>query len=208
MKIFLLVLLLIKINYSYAQIEQRFFCTDGNYGYRLFLYKNMTLEAFSEDSTQKATGKYLIKDQKISLDIPLLKFKETSNTEEWGKDLLLTFSTPQLFCHSTAHKKGPAVNAYAKCPTIRVIPSLSYEENAFEFFPNHMVKWRSWKEILKVPDTLYSEHFGIYLIEGKKFFLFFGDKKDDRLLTGTILNSGEQITIDQLEPQKGPCQIN
>ena len=71
-----------------------------------------------------------------------------------------------------------------------------------------MVKWRSWKEILKLPDTLYSEHFGIYLIEGKKFSLFFGDKKEERLLTGTILNEGRQITIDQLEPQKGPCQIN
>ena len=208
MKITLLILLFIKINNSYAKVEQRFFCTDGNYGYRLFLYKNMTLEAHSEDSTQKANGKYLIKDKKISLQIPRLKFKETSISEEWGKGLLLAFSTPRLFCHSTAHNQGPAVNAYAKCPTIRVIPSFSYEENAFEFFPNRMVKWRSWKEILKVPDTLYSEHFGIYLIEGQKFFLFFGDKKEERLLTGTILNNGQEITIDQLEPKKGTCQIN
>ena len=196
------------IGLSHAKQDQRFFCTDGTYGYRLFLYKNMTLEAHSEDSTQKAEGAYQINKNKISLQIPLLNFEETSITEEWGKSLLLTFTTPRLFCHATAHDQGPGVRAYAKCPTIRIIPSLSYEENAFEFYPNHMVKWRSWKEILKVPDTLYSEHFGIYLIEGKKFSLFFGDKKDERFLTGTILNNGQQLTIDQLEPQKGPCQIN
>ena len=71
-----------------------------------------------------------------------------------------------------------------------------------------MVKWRQWKELVKVSDTLYSEHFGIYLIEGNSFTLFFGDKTEERALSGKILNEGQQIIIHQLEPKKGPCQIN
>ena len=71
-----------------------------------------------------------------------------------------------------------------------------------------MVKWRQWKELVKISDTLYSEYFGIYLIEGKTFTLFFGDKKEERTLSGDILNGEQQILIHQLEPERGPCQIN
>jgi len=208
MKKLIFFLLLLNIPTSWPNLEQRFYCTDGSSGYRLFLFKNKSLEAQNEDSSQKVKGTYQLENKKISLHIPFLHLKETSLQEEWGKGLLLTFQMSQFFCHSTAHDQGPSFSAYAKCPTIRYIPALSYENNSFEFHPNHMVKWRSWKEVLKIPDTFYSEYFGIYLIKGKKFFLFFGDKENDRYLTGTLLNQGQNILIDQLEPKKGPCQIH
>ena len=188
--------------------KQRFYCTDGQNGYRILLFEDQKLAAFNEANTIKENGHYKIENNKITLDIPKLSFNETSINEEWAKGILLTFKTSSLFCHSTAHTVGPAVQAQAICPTIRVIPGLSYEDNQFEFYPNHMVKWRQWKELVNVSDTLYSEHFGIYLIEGKSFSLFFGDKSEERSLSGNILNDGQQIKIHQLEPEKGPCQIN
>ena len=188
--------------------KQRFFCTDGDNGYRMLLFENDKLEAYNEENTIKEIGHYEVTDKKITLKVPNLGFEEQSLQEEWGKGILLTFRTKSLFCHSTAHNIGPSVLAEAVCPTIRVIPGLSYEDNQFTFYPNHMVKWRQWKELVKVSDTLYSEHFGIYLIEGKTFTLFFGDKKEERILSGDILNGEQQILIHQLEPERGPCQIN
>ena len=70
-----------------------------------------------------------------------------------------------------------------------------------------MVKWRQW-ELVKISDTLYSEHFGIYLLEGKTFTLFFGDKKEERSLSGDIFKGYKEILIHQLEPKRGACQIN
>lgn len=188
--------------------KQRYFCTDGENGYRVLLFENNKLEAYNEENTLKESGSYAITEKKISLKIPKLGFEEQSLQEEWGKGILLTFRTKSLFCHSTAHNIGPSVQAEALCPTIRVIPGLSYEDNQFTFYPNHMVKWRQWKELVKISDTLYSEYFGIYLIEGKTFTLFFGDKKEERTLSGDILNGEQQILIHQLEPERGPCQIN
>ena len=188
--------------------KQRFFCTDGENGYRMLLFENDKLVAYNEANTIKENGHYKINAAKITLKIPKLGFEEQSAQEEWGKGILLTFRTKSLFCHSTAHNKGSSVQAEAVCPTIRVIPGLSYEDNRFEFYPNRMVKWRQWKELVKVSDTLYSEHFGIYLVEGKTFSLFFGDKKEERSLSGDILNGDKEILIHQLEPERGPCQIN
>ena len=64
------------------------------------------------------------------------------------------------------------------------------------------------KKFVKISDTLYSEHFGIYLLEGKTFTLFFGDKKEERSLSGDILKGYKEILIHQLKPEKGACQIN
>jgi len=188
-------------------VNQLYYCNDGAKGYDLLLNQDKSLRANPKESDQVFVGTYSLADDQVKLSFPSLGFEESSVNLEFDKELLLTFTTPSLFCHTVGHTIGPAVEGYVKCPTVYYIPSISYEDNAFEFSSSHMVKWRHWKELLGVSDTLYSESYGIYLIEDQKLHLFFGDKKESRYLSATI-HDDSSFTIDQLEPDKGPCKAN
>jgi hypothetical protein len=189
----------------HAAMEQVFFCTDGDQGYDLYLASDGRLEATPKGSEQPYLGTYANSVDRVTLSVPGV-FEEASIEVDYAKGLYLTMRFPSLSCHTVGHIVGPAYAAYARCPDIKYIPGVSYETNHFQFYENHMVKRRRWKELLGNADTLYRESYGIYLVEGDQVTLFFGDLDDERLLTGKIVD-GAGLAIDQLEPGKGVCDI-
>ena len=190
---------------SHAQgVDELFYCTDGQSGYDLYLNPQMQVQVQQKNTQMIYPGTYRISGSTINLQIPQLGFNQTSHQMEKDKGLILTFATPSISCHAVAHSIGPGYNAKLRCPKIKYIPSMSWEENAFEFYPNHMVKRRTWTDLVQAADTLYGEYYGIYLVENSIVYMFFGDRKEERSLTGRITPQNG-LLIDQLEPQKGPC---
>lgn len=190
-----------------ASLNFLFYCEDSQgQGYDLFLGADNKLQAREYNSPSHLEGTYEYSGKSLKLTVPALNFQEEALVGEIEKDFIITFATPSLKCHIVGHDKGPRVEAYTRCPTIKYIPSISYEDNAFVFYPNHMVKRRRWKELLGAgSDTLYLESFGIYYIEGDKVFMAFGRRDEERFLSGKI-HSDASYSIDQLEPEKGPCK--
>lgn len=154
---------------------------------------------------ETAEGTYAYDGKSFRLQVPSYNVNLTSTQLDIQKGLLITFVLPNGYCYLIAHEVGPAVEGYAKCPTIKYLPGVGWEENAFELYQDHSVKWRQWDELVGVGDTLYSETFGVYLIEGNRFYMAFGGAEEDRYLSGT-LNADGSFLVDQLEPQKGPCK--
>lgn len=190
-----------------ADLNFLYFCSDSdNTSYNLFLGSNNSLQAKRFDNEQIFQGNYEYDGKTVKLNIPSIGYSDSSLGIEIQKNFLIAFVTPLLKCHIIGHNNGPAVEAYAKCPSIKYIPSVSYEKNAFEFSANHMVKRRQWKELVSIPDTIYSESYGIYYIEGNKLYMAFGDRKDENYLSGDIAADGNSFTINELEPNRGPCQ--
>lgn len=204
MRILLVLILLLPLGVQ-AAMEQLFYCTDGDSGYDLYLSQNGQLLASNKNGKQKYRGTYINAGDEVTLTIPGV-LHESSMQVERGKGLYLAMRFPSLFCHAVGHAIGPAYDAYADCPDIKYIPSISYEKNAFQFYKNHMVKRRRWRELLANADTLYSETYGVYLVEGERVTMYFGDAKSEQLLSGTIIG-GTRLSIEQLEPQKGACEI-
>jgi len=201
----LLVLILLLPLGVQAAMEQLFYCTDGDTGYDLYLSQNGQLRASNKSGNQEYLGTYTNFGDKVTLTIPGV-LQESSMQVERGKGLYLAMQFPSLFCHAVGHAIGPSYDAYADCPDIKYIPSVSYEKNAFQFYKNHMVKRQRWRELLASADTLYSEIYGVYLVEGERVTMYFGDAKSEQLLSGTIIG-GTGLSIAQLEPQKGACEI-
>lgn len=156
------------------------------------------------NSGESATGTYTYDGTQISLSVPALQFSETTNRIEATKGLLLAFETSAVYCWLLGHEMGEAVEGYVKCPSIGYVQGIGWQENAFQFFQDHSVKWRRWDEYTAIVDTVYSESFGTYLIEGKNVSMAFGGREKERFLSGVIRPDGS-LSINELEPEKGPC---
>ena len=187
-------------------LNMTFYCLDdGNSVYFLRLGKGTQLEAQQKDTPTIHRGTYTKTPGAVGLSVPALGYSERSLRTVERDGFLLTFDMPSIRCTAIGHEKGPAVQGYAKCPTIRYIPSIGYEKNAFEFYPERGVKRRRWKELTAANDTLYAEFFGIYLIQGDRLVMAFGWGDDgEQILTGQI-HADQSFTVDQLEPDKGAC---
>lgn len=181
-------------------------CEDGGGGaYIMHLGAQGALEAATVGSDTSSTGTYTYKMGGVKLSIPSVGFSEGSTASQVHANIITAFQTPSLRCNVIGLDYGEHVEGYVRCPKIGYIPGIGYDENAFEFFRGGSVKWRIWNELTGANDTLYSEHFGVYVISGSQFLMTFGLKDEDpSQLTGTIQGNGG-ILINELEPDKGPC---
>ena len=175
--------------------------------YALQLTPDGRLAAGDGQSPPQEQGTYSFFNQQIRLTLPTLSFDQVSTQLVQEKGLILAFETPSLFCGLMGHDRGPAIEGYAQCPTIKYVPSVGWQKNAFEFYSNHSVKWRQWDEYVAFSDTTYSESYGIYLIEGNVLSMVFPFREKEDVLTGTI-NQDYTFLINELEPQSGPCTPN
>jgi len=153
---------------------------------------------------ESATGTYTFTGTEITLSVPAYQFSETTNRIEATKGLLLAFETSSVYCWLLGHEMGEAVQGYVKCPSIGYVAGIGWQENAFQFFQDHSVKWRRWDEYVVISDTTYSESFGTYLIEGSQVSMAFGGREKERYLSG-VIGAGGSLTVNELEPEKGPC---
>ena len=156
---------------------------------------------------ENATGTYTYDGNKFTLSVPAYQFSETTVQLQAAKGLLLAFETSSIYCWLLGHEVGEAVQGYVKCPTIGYVQGIGWQENAFEFYQDRSVKWRTWDEYVAISDTTYTESFGTYLIEGNQISMAFGGRKDKNFLSG-VIGQGGSLTINELEPEKGPCVSN
>lgn len=163
---------------------------------------------FNDPNTgESATGTYTYNGNQLSLSVPSFNFSETTIQVQAAKGLLLAFETNTIYCWLLGHEVGEAVQGYVKCPTIGYIAGIGWQDNAFEFYQDRSVKWRTWDEYVAISDTTYTESYGTYLIEENQISMAFGGRKDKNFLNGTI-GQGGSLTINELEPDKGPCVPN
>jgi hypothetical protein len=181
-----------------------FTCSEAQDAYVQVVFDADALEVRDRDGVPMATGTYTVTDDSVTISVPALGFEESSVAHEIELGVVATFTTPSLFCHAIALDVSPdATSTITKCPDIRYISGTSYEHHELHFWTDGSVKRRGWVELLDINDTLYSEAWGIYLQVGDRVFMFFGDAKEERLLTGTVGDSG--VLVDQWEPEAGPC---
>ncbi len=173
---------------------------------RITLRTDTAGKAYLDDpqTGESATGTYTYNGAQFSLSVPAYQFSETTNRIEATKGLLLAFETSSVYCWLLGHEMGEAVQGYVKCPTIGYIAGIGWQENAFQFFQDRSVKWRRWDEYVAISDTTYIESFGTYLIEGDQLSMAFGGREKERYLSG-VIGAGGSLTINELEPDKGPC---
>ena len=196
-------------------IDQDFYCynkkDNSHPGYLLTFSEQNTFTATAKNKNgnilESYKGSYNLNNGMLEIGIPEINFSDKSiGLSPAAFDILLTFETTLLKCHATGHKKGKMVEGSFKCPTIKYIPSVGYEDNKFEFSNRGSVVRRRVKEISGV-DTLYRTTYGVYFIQNNQFIMFFGDWIDppeEKTLTGKIIPD-QGFTIDQLEPSKGMC---
>lgn len=182
-----------------------FVCQSGDQS-RITLRTDTSGKLYLNDpnSGENATGTYSYNGTQLTLSVPALQFNETTNRIEATKGLLLAFETSAVYCWLLGHEVGEAVQGYLKCPKIGYVQGIGWQENAFEFYQDHSVKWRRWDEYTAIVDTVYSESVGTYLIEGNQLSMAFGGRDKERYLTG-VIGAGGSLKISELEPEKGPC---
>ncbi len=156
-----------------------------------------------------ASGSYSANAGAVTLSVPELGFEESSVEHFVELDVLAGFTTPTLRCGATAIDHFSAgEQTVTDCPTINWISEVSYETNEFTFGSDGRVRHRNWLELLQVPDTLYTDAYGIYVQSGDAVYMVFANRldtedEDHAFLTGTLTDEG--LLIDQLEPESGAC---
>lgn len=182
-----------------------FVCDVDGSDYDLFFLAEQRL-LLRDPSDQEVLGTYTVSNSSLTLSLPDIGFSETTSDGWVEFDHLVQFSGPGFQCNvvSLDHTASTDVTI-VKCPSIKYIPEVGWEDNEFHFGEGNDVYRRRWKELSGVNDTLYGRIYGIYVIVGSRMFMVFPGNHDAEVyLSGTINDDG--LYIDELEPEKGPCK--
>lgn len=184
-----------------------FYCNAGDAGgYNVTLQTGGDLHVAPDDGGALG-GRWDATGDTLTLEVPDTAFAESSIAHEIELGLLLTFRTPSLFCHAVALRPSTGEGSTTLgCPTIKYIPGVGYEDNQFILSGDGQARRRRWKELSgEFSDTLYTEMYGVWVLEGDALYMAFGDGNPDeeRLLVGAVTNEG--VLIEQLEPETGAC---
>ena len=131
--------------------------------------------------------------------------------------LVYQFTTPNMQCIAYGHDdddvSGDNASAYL-CPEFSEGPASS-QDNAFEFvhraFPFDLPvpgsTFRQRNRYVQFNDQpLIARGYGIYRRAGDNFYAYFGDQFDDfQIVSGSFLNNGQQIMLDQLPAGGNQC---
>lgn len=148
---------------------------------------------------------------------PVLLLDETTTRITPHLGLPADFETPLMRCGAVAHGYNDPVTTGFKsfgCPLINRGPQ-SAEENAFEFddssspfgvtFRGGIFRQRDVDVFLAGSPTIW-RGYGIYRRVGNTFYADFGGQfPDHNLLKGSFANNDQQLSVEQLEPGRGPC---
>ncbi len=169
---------------------QGFSCTDGTNDAQFYFDGNGSLSMILQDNSS-VRGFYQVQNNGLRMTVPTFGIDERTIATEIQLGLLVAFRTPRLFCHARAHQFGPFIQGRYQCPAIRYIPDVGYQENLFEFGPNGDVFRSNVQEYVRgTGNTVHNRTHGVYRIHENKVYMFFGDRTDERGLTGTFYNIG------------------
>lgn len=161
--------------------------------------------AMSESPEQFVSGSYLLDGQTMSLSIPDIGLSEIAADKHVALGVLGVFATASLYCFATSFTGESEVATVLDCPLSNHIPDISYEDDEIHLRPSGNVYWRHWNNLVSANDTLYSAQNGIWIQEGDKVAMFFGNPfYESKTLTGTLDTRG--LLLDQFDTTGGACQ--
>ena len=154
----------------------------------------------------------------VALNNPVLPLDETTTRLVMRLGLVGGFETPSMRCVAMGHGENDPGEAHRqyRCPSIRV-GAASDEENALEFVhaavpfdlpvAGSVFRQRDvWVTGASQPNV--TRGYGIYRRVGDRFYADFAGSFDDHDLIRGQFGAGDQtVTVDQLEPQAGPCTL-
>lgn len=165
-------------------------------------------------------GVYTYQNDELHLQInsALIVFDETSTSITPSFGLLAAFQTPSMSCVAIGHRENVTefgTTVHYDCPNIN-IQAVSFDDNAIEFVhravpfslavPGSAFRARD-RYISGNPSALVARGYGLYRRTGNDFYIVFlpGTFDDNNVLSGRFKNGDLQISVDQLEPQRGDC---
>lgn len=142
----------------------------------------------------------------------------TSITPAFG--LVARFQTANMLCVAIGHGENiPEFvdTVHYNCPSIN-IQAVSFDVNAIEFVhrarpydlpvPGSAFRARD-RFITPNPNAIIARGYGLYRRVGDAFYIVFprGSFDDNDVLSGRFKSGNMQISVDQLEPERGDCSV-
>ncbi len=175
------------------------------------------------DVFQPGTWTYLNDEIRLQTGAPagaiLFNLDETTTRIVTAFGLVAAFQTPNMICGAIGHREN-AVEfgsiVHYDCPNIN-IGAVSFDVNAIEFalqtipfnltVPGSAFRARD-RFVTGNPNALIRRGYGLYRRDGNEFYVLFapGTFDDRNVLSGRFENGDLEISIDQLEPNRGNCR--
>lgn len=175
-----------------------------------------------QDVSQAGTYTYQNNEIRLQTGAPagaiLFNLDETTTQIVVAFGLAAAFQTPSMVCGAIGHREN-AVEfnsiVHYDCPNIN-IEAVSFDVNAIEFvlqtIPfNRLVPGSAFRArdrfVSGNPQAIIRRGNGLYRRAGDDFYIFFapGTFDDNNVLSGEFRNLNMQISVDQLEPNRGDC---
>ena len=146
--------------------------------------------------------------------------RSTAITPAFG--LVAGFQTANMICAAIGHRYNdpaiePATTVHYDCPNIN-FQTLSFDNSAIEFVlrtipfnlavPGSAFRARD-RFITPSPQAFVLRGYGLYRRLGNDYYIVFapGTFDDYNILSGVVNNGGLQISVNQLEPERGDCNL-
>lgn len=148
----------------------------------------------------------------------LFNLDETTTQIVTAFGLVAAFQTPNMICGAIGHRENAIEfgnTVHYDCPNIN-IQAVSFDVNAIEFVlrtipfnlavPGAAFRARD-RFISGNPQAIIRRGNGLYRRTGNDFYIFFapGTFDDNNVLSGEFRNGDLQISVNQLEPNRGDC---
>ncbi|HEX6706525.1 MAG TPA: hypothetical protein VF169_17330 [Albitalea sp.] len=206
-------------------LEMTYACGRSNsqLTYYFVFHADLTFRVYIElDNYQQVTfdGTYTHAGGAIhmqALNNPVLPLDETTTRIVPHLGLVGEFQTPAMACGAVGHGyNDPAVESFKSydCPLIN-IGAASDEDNSFEFTHSAnpfgvVVRGGTFRQrdvnVVGTTNPNVWRGYGIFRRVGNTFYADYGSQFPDyNLLKGTFANGDQQVSVEQLEPGKGPC---
>ena len=198
--------------------------TNSQLTYYFDFQLNSTFQVYIElDNYQQVsfTGTYTYVGNAIRMIADpnnILMLDETTTRIVPHLGMVAEFSTPGMTCGAIGHRYNDVATDTFKsydCPNIN-IQAASYEDNAFEFVHSggnpfgFTVRGGIFRQrdiqVSGTTNPMVTRGYGIFRRTGNTFYADFGGRfADHNLLKGAFGNAEQQITVEQLQPNSGPC---
>jgi len=158
--------------------------------------------------------------QSNSAPFILINLDELSTSIIPAFGLVARFQTANMVCVAIGHRENAVEfgnTVHYDCPNIN-IQAASFDVNAIEFVhrarpydlivPGSAFRARD-RFVSSNPVALVARGYGLYRRLGNDFYIVFppGSFDDNDVLSGRFKNGDLQISVDQLEPGRGDCNL-
>lgn len=155
------------------------------------------------------TGTYEAEGGQLRYRVDGVAESETTTEVEIEMDELFTFRSPS-FLHCAVGGLGEGtgdLDAEYECPNTGFVGDVGFQTNKFLLSPDSGISWRH-SDVFTAPepDEVVSFRPGIYKQVGDRLLMGFGNSEEERFLTAEVSSDGAELTVLEIEPERGPCR--